>query len=79
MLVSRTPNRIDWKSVMKLDLDLLALSLEQQFQIKLIEDSVDRMSREQMKELLIELSRLIMIKDNAIKDLLENETFPSFE
>ncbi len=64
---------------MKLDLDLLALSLEQQFQIKLIEDSVDRMSREQMKELLIELSRLIMIKDNAIKDLLENETFPSFE
>lgn len=61
---------------MKLDMNLLTLTIEQQFQMKLIEDSVEQMSQEQMKELLIESSRLLMIKDNAIKDLLENEIFP---
>jgi uncharacterized protein YaaW (UPF0174 family) len=61
---------------MKLDMNLLTLTIEQQFQMKLIEYSVEQMSQEQMKELLIESSRLLMIKDNAIKDLLENEIFP---
>lgn len=60
---------------MKLDINLFTLTIEQQFQLKLIEDSVEQMSQEQMKELLIESSRLLMIKDNAIKDLLENEIF----
>jgi uncharacterized protein YaaW (UPF0174 family) len=58
---------------MKLDINSLALTIEQQFQMRLVEDSVEQMSPSQMKELLIELSRLIMIKDNAIKDLLSNE------
>ena len=60
---------------MRLDMDLITLSVEQQFQMKLIESYVDKMNQQQMKELLMELSKLIMIKDNAIKDLLENEIF----
>lgn len=64
---------------MKYDINLMTLTIEQEFQLKLIEDSVEQMCQEQMKELLITLSRLLMIKDNALKDLLENETFSGFK
>lgn len=48
------------------------LSLEQQFQMRLMEESAEKMSREQMQELLIEASRLLMIKDNLIRDLIKS-------
>ncbi|MBE9116316.1 NblA/ycf18 family protein [Lusitaniella coriacea LEGE 07157] len=52
------------------------LTLEQQFQIKIIEDSTDKMSREQMQELLVQVSRLLMVKDNVIRNLMK---YPSME
>jgi hypothetical protein len=44
--------------------------------MKLVEDSVQKMDREQMSDLLIDLARIVMIKDNAIRDLLKNEILP---
>ncbi len=49
----------------------LKLTLEQQFNMRLFEDSAEAMSREQALSLLMEASRLLMIKDNIIKDLLK--------
>lgn len=46
------------------------LTLEQQFQMRLMEESAHGMTREQALDLLIEASRLMMIKDNLIKDLM---------
>jgi hypothetical protein len=50
------------------------LTLEQQFQMKLVEQSTDNMNREQMQELLVETSRLLMLKDNIIKGLMKECT-----
>jgi CRISPR/Cas system CMR subunit Cmr4 (Cas7 group RAMP superfamily) len=50
------------------------LSLEQQFQMKLVEQSTENMNREQMQELLVEISRLVMLKDNIIKGLMKECT-----
>jgi hypothetical protein len=46
------------------------LTLEQQFQMRLVEESTQGMSREQAVELLVEASRLLMLKDNVIRDLV---------
>lgn len=45
------------------------LTIEQQFTLRTIERSVPEMSREQMMELLIDSSRLLMLKDNMIRSL----------
>ncbi|PSB04224.1 NblA/ycf18 family protein [Merismopedia glauca] len=50
------------------------LTLEQQFQMKLVEQSAGNMNREQMQELLVEISRLVMLKDNIIKGLMKECT-----
>ncbi|MCS6815143.1 MAG: NblA/ycf18 family protein [Cyanobacteria bacterium] len=47
------------------------LTLEQQFRMRLMEESAHGMSREQAAELLLEVSRLLMIKDNVIRDLVK--------
>jgi len=47
------------------------LSLEQKFQMKLIEQAAQKMDKEQMLVLLIQASRLLMLKDNAIKSLMK--------
>jgi hypothetical protein len=44
--------------------------------MKLVGDSVLKMDREQMSGLLIDLVRIGMIKDNAIRDLLKNDILP---
>lgn len=49
----------------------LKLTLEQQFKMRLFQESAEGMSREQALSLLMEASRLLMIKDNIIKDLLK--------
>jgi hypothetical protein len=51
------------------------LTLEQQFQIRLIEQSTENMSREQMADMLMQLSKLLMLKDNAIRDLVKKDIF----
>lgn len=47
------------------------LSLEQQFEMRRIQDAAVAMSREQALDLLVEASRLLMIKTNVIRQLLQ--------
>ncbi len=47
------------------------LSLEQQFQMRLIEDSTDNLDQEQLSDLLMQIYRLLMIKDNLIRDMMK--------
>jgi hypothetical protein len=49
----------------------LDLTLEQQFQMRLIQESAEQMNREQMKELLVQIAQLLMMKDNIIRDLVK--------
>ncbi|MGF1477889.1 MAG: NblA/ycf18 family protein [Cyanophyceae cyanobacterium] len=51
-----------------LDLDL---TLEQEFELRRFQDSAQEMSREQAVSLLLKASRLLMVKDNVIKDLIK--------
>jgi hypothetical protein len=55
-----------------MDSSSFQLTLEQQFQMRLMEESAQRMSREQMQDILIQTARLLMLKDNVIRDLLRN-------
>ena len=48
----------------------MKLSLEQEFQLKKFSDHVQTLSLGEAQELLIELNRQIMIKDNLYKQLL---------
>lgn len=49
----------------------LDLTLEQEFELRQFQDSAQAMSREQAVSLLLKASRLLMIKDNVIKDLMK--------
>jgi uncharacterized protein YaaW (UPF0174 family) len=53
------------------------LTLEQQFQMKLVEDSVEHMNSQQMKEMIVQLSQIIMMKDNAVRAMARSEMFPA--
>lgn len=46
------------------------LTLEQKFEIKLMEKSAQAMSRDEALALLLQASRLLMLKDNVIKQLM---------
>lgn len=48
------------------------LSLEQQFQLKVLKDQVQNLSREQAQEFLLEMFRQMMVKDNLVRHLLKN-------
>lgn len=61
-----------------MDTNQLSLNLEQQFHLKLVENSVQQMSPNQMRELLVELVETLMIKDNAIRDLMKDKIFGTF-
>lgn len=54
------------------------LTLEQQFQMRLMEASADNMTHEQVQALLVQASRLLMIKDNVIRNLLRKTPLDSF-
>ncbi|HEY9601986.1 MAG TPA: NblA/ycf18 family protein [Allocoleopsis sp.] len=54
-----------------MDSSSFELTLEQQFQMRLMEESAQRMTREQMQDLLIQSARLLMLKDNVIRDLIK--------
>ena len=54
-------------------MDLSAqLSMEQQFQLKVLQDQVQDLTKEQAQEYLLELFRQMMVKDNLVKHLLKN-------
>lgn len=47
------------------------LSIEQEFEIQKVQQEVQSMSREEALELLLEVSKTLMIKDNLIRDLMK--------
>lgn len=49
------------------------LSLEQQFKMRIFEESVQAMNPEEARSLLIEASKLLMVKDNIIKGLMKQD------
>lgn len=48
------------------------LSLEQQFKLKVLQEQVQGLSKEQAQEYLLEMFRQMMVKDNLVKHLLKN-------
>jgi hypothetical protein len=48
------------------------LSLEQQFTVKAVELSTQDLSLDRMRELLIELAKQLMVKDNVLRHLIKN-------
>ena len=48
------------------------LSLEQQFKLKVLQEQVADLSKEQAQEYLLEMFRQMMVKDNLVKQLLKN-------
>ena len=50
----------------------LNLSLEQEFKIKSFEQSIQAMNSEEARSLLLEASKLLMVKDNIIRGLMKN-------
>jgi hypothetical protein len=53
------------------------LSLEQQFQMRIIEQSMQDMSREQLQDMMIQIMRFLLVKDNIIRDLVKSCVFGS--
>lgn len=47
----------------------LELTLEQQFQMQLIEKELATVSQEKLKELVLKTSHLLMMKENLIRSL----------
>ena len=51
----------------------ISLSLEQEFKMRIFEESVATMNPQQARSLLLEASKLLMVKDNIIKGLIRKE------
>ena len=51
------------------------LTLEQQFQMRLLEQSSEALSKEQMHEHLLQIARMLMVKDNIIRNLIKQGSF----
>ena len=57
-----------------IDLNLnTSLSLEQKFQMRIFQESVAVMDPQEARSLLLEASKLLMVKDNIIKGLIRKE------
>lgn len=57
-----------------LDLSLnTSLSLEQEFKMRIFQESVATMNPQEARSLLLEASKLLMVKDNIIKGLIKKE------
>lgn len=54
-----------------METNMFELTLEQQFQMRLMAESAQELSREQMLDMLIQTSRLLMVKDNIIRNLVK--------
>ena len=46
----------------------LHLTMEQEFKMRVFEESVQSINREEAQSLLLEASRMLMVKDNIIKN-----------
>jgi hypothetical protein len=55
-----------------MDASSFQLTLEQQFQMRLMEESAEKMDRQQIQDLLLQTARLLMVKDNVIRDLIKS-------
>lgn len=51
----------------------LALTVEQEFQLRLYEDALDNLTLEDAKALILELSRQLMIKNNLLIQAMKGE------
>jgi hypothetical protein len=49
----------------------MELSLEQQFNMRAYQNQVKGLNQEQAQEMLLEVMRQLMVKDNVIKHLLK--------
>lgn len=57
---------------MNLNMDIpLELSLEQQFSLRTYQDQVKGLDQDQAQDLLLQVLRQLMIKENVIKHLLK--------
>lgn len=52
------------------------LTLEQKFKMRLFEESIQAMDSTEARSLLLEASKLLMVKDNIIKGLIKQELNP---
>ena len=48
------------------------LSIEQQFKLKVLQEQVQSLDKEQAQEYLLEMFRQMMVKDNLVKQLLRD-------
>jgi Phycobilisome degradation protein nblA len=48
------------------------LSLEQQFNVRAIELDTHNLSLDQMRDLLVAMSRQLLVKDNVLRHLIKN-------
>jgi Phycobilisome degradation protein nblA len=55
-----------------MDTNSFQLTLEQEFQMRLMEESAHAMTREQMIETLLQAARLLMVKDNVLRDTIKH-------
>jgi Phycobilisome degradation protein nblA len=55
-----------------MDTNSFQLTLEQEFQMRLMEESAHTMTREQMIETLLQAARLLMVKDNVLRDTIKH-------
>jgi hypothetical protein len=60
-----------------MDPSAFELTLEQEFEMRRMQDAAQNMSREQALDLLLQASRLLMLKDNVIRDLVKQDPFQS--
>ena len=54
----------------QLDMDL---TIEQEFKMQVFKESIQVMNPEEARNLLLEASKLLMIKDNIIRGLMKRE------
>lgn len=54
-----------------MDPNALELTVEQEFEIRRIQQEMQNISQEQAHNLLLQVSKLLMVKDNLIKDLMK--------
>ncbi len=54
-----------------MNLGSVDLTLEQQFELRRMQDSIKDADRDQVVELLLSASQLLMLKDNVIRSLIK--------
>ncbi len=51
--------------------EVFKLTLEQEFNMQVYTDAVDRMPKDQLQKMILELMRQLMIKDNCIRHIMK--------